>query len=70
MDPDRRIEGVCKVARFGLYDRICKALNEKDVENVYRELFHVALPDSEIVCIPGLKNPYPIPRCPVCFRRR
>ena len=36
-----------RVARFGLYERIQKALNEKDVENVYRELFHIAFPDSD-----------------------
>lgn len=36
------------VVNFKLYDRIQKALTEKDVENVYRELFHIALPDSDV----------------------
>jgi len=35
-----------KIARFHLYKRIAKALNEKDVENVYRELFSIAFPDG------------------------
>jgi hypothetical protein len=37
-----------RVREFKLYQRVCKALNEKDVENVYRELFHIVFPDSEI----------------------
>jgi hypothetical protein len=45
-----RNNALCKyrVIHYGLYDKICKALVEKDVENVYRQLFHIAFPDASI----------------------
>jgi hypothetical protein len=57
-----RNNALCKyrVIHYGLYDKICKALVEKDVENVYRQLFHIAFPDASITSPHGcdglLKN--------------